>query len=235
MMDSNFKKHGYALFPGVLTRDAIEMIRKALGAEEACENDHARHGQVYALRDVFASHKDLLALASQGPLLTLARQLAGPGAHPTKATFFDKRPEANWTLPLHQDLTITVNQQADLPGYTHWSTKADVPHVQPPVEILESIVALRIHLDDCPVENGALEVVPGSHLRGRISPADLRAMHVNGEVVPCPAGAGDVLAMRPLLVHGSRKALVPKRRRVLHIEYAAVDLEPPLRWPMWGD
>lgn len=47
------------------------------------------------------------------------------------------------------------------------------------------------------------------------------------------AELADVLAMRPLLVHGSCKARVPARRRVLHIEYCAGELDPPLRWPEW--
>jgi len=36
-------------------------------------------------------------------------------------------------------------------------TKAGVIHVQPPVEILASMPALRIHLDDCKEANGPAE------------------------------------------------------------------------------
>lgn len=233
-MQEDFNRSGYAVVPGVLNLTALDRLRSLLEALECEHGEHLRNGKTFAMRDVFADHPELLQIASAPPLLSLARLLAGPSARPTKATYFDKRPEANWSLPLHQDLTITVHAQAEVPGYTHWAIKAGVPHVQPPVRILEGIVALRLHLDDCPAENGALEVVPGSHRQGRISPADLRDMHTQGRAVVCPAGAGDVLAMRPLLVHGSSKARVPGRRRVLHVEYASIDLDAPLAWPVWS-
>jgi len=38
--------------------------------------------------------------------------------------------------------------------------------------------------------------------------------------VTCVASAGGVVAMRPLVVHGSSKASDNEPRRVLHIEYA---------------
>jgi hypothetical protein len=233
MNSFDFEKSGHLVCRDALPLEKIGQIATAMECDVG--EEHTRRGKVFAVRDVFAQHRSLLAMASSGPLLSLARELAGPEARPTKATFLDKRPEANWTLPLHQDLTITVRQQADIPGYIHWSVKAGVPHVQPPIAVLEKIVALRVHLDDCPADNGALEVVPGSHLAGRISPGELHRMHQDGKAVVCPAQVGDVLAMRPLLVHGSSKAVVPRRRRVLHIEYCGVELDSPLQWPEWKD
>jgi hypothetical protein len=45
-----------------------------------------------------------------------------------------------------------------------------------------------------------------------------------------PAKRGDVLLMSPLLLHGSERARVPTRRRVLHLEWAAFDLPGGLHW-----
>ncbi len=233
-LQEEFNTAGYTLVSAVLDRPALDSLAALLGKMEFRHQDYSRLGKTFAMRDVFAEEPDLLRIAASSPLLTLAQSLAGYSARPTKATYFDKRPEANWSLPLHQDLTITVARQVDLPGYTHWSVKAGVPHVQPPVRVLEGIVALRIHLDDCPAENGALEAVPGSHQQGRISAAELREMHLEGRAIICPARAGDVLAMRPLLVHGSSKSRVPARRRVLHVEYATTELDAPLQWPLWS-
>lgn len=233
-MQEDFNQSGYVVVPEVLDTNAIERLQSLLEEIESGQSDYHRAGKTFAMRDVFAEHPELLQFASSPPLLSLARRLGGPSARPTKATYFDKRPEANWSLPLHQDLTITVHARAEVEGYSHWSVKAGVPHVQPPVRILEGIVALRVHLDDCPAENGALEVVPGSHQQGRISATALRDMHLQGLAVVCPARAGDVLAMRPLLVHGSSKARIPARRRVLHVEYATVDLDAHLQWPPWS-
>ncbi len=59
----------------------------------------------------------------------------------------------------HQDLTISVNKKLDLPGYGPWTIKQDQYAVQPPLEILENIFTIRIHLDDTDEKNGALRVI----------------------------------------------------------------------------
>jgi hypothetical protein len=83
-----------------------------------------------------------------------------------QSTLFDKSPEKNWLVSLHQDLSIPVNRRVDSPG---WSEKEGQLYVQPPVSVLEQLVAVRIHIDDCPEESGGLRVVPRSHSQGRLS------------------------------------------------------------------
>jgi hypothetical protein len=56
---------------------------------------------------------------------------------------------------------------------------------------------------------------------------DLRATIAE---VPCYLSAGDVLLMRPLLLHASGKSLGRGHRRVLHIEYAGPQLPRGLQW-----
>ena len=87
------------------------------------------------------------------------------------------------------------------------------------------MVTIRLHLDDCPAENGALRVIPGSHRRGQL-PRDEIEASVNGEAQTVTALAGDVLFMRPLLLHASSSATAPRHRRVLHLEFAPTDLLP---------
>jgi hypothetical protein len=41
---------------------------------------------------------------------------------------------------------------------------------------------------------------------------------------------GGILAFRPLILHASAPASVPGHRRVLHIEFDASELAPPLEW-----
>jgi hypothetical protein len=65
-----------------------------------------------------------------------------------RATLFDKTPGANWPVPWHWDLTICVAVRLEAPGFGPWTLKAGVHHVQPPVEVLETMVAVRVHLED---------------------------------------------------------------------------------------
>ena len=98
----------------------------------------------------------------------------GVRAFPVRALLFDKPPEANWKVPWHQDLSIAVRHKRDITGFGPWSNKAGVLHVQPRVNVLESMLTVRIHLDDCGKQNGALRVIPGSHTRGRLTDTEIR-------------------------------------------------------------
>ncbi len=118
-------------------------------------------------------------------------------------------------MALHQDVSIAIqpNAAAIQWGITH---KEGLSFVQPPVEILEQLVALRVHLDDCTLDNGPLKVVPGSHQQGRLTdPMIAKLRDHSGEIV-CLVPKGGVLVMRPLLLHASSKMALPHRRRVLH-------------------
>jgi ectoine hydroxylase-related dioxygenase (phytanoyl-CoA dioxygenase family) len=160
----------------------------------------------------------------------LASRLMDQPAIAVRAILFDKTPQSNWAVPWHQDLAVPVLERHELPGYRAWSLKERVWHVQPPQAVLEAMLTLRLHLDDCTADNAPLQVVPGSHALGRLDAPATAALLEQGSGVECTARTGDVLAMRPLLLHASAKARQPWQRRVLHVEYAAQELPAPLRW-----
>ena len=146
-----------------------------------------------------------------------------------RATFFDKVPGANWKLRLHQDCVISVKRRIDAPGFTAWSEKAGVTQVRPPESILTEMLALRVHLDDCHQENGALRILAGSHGArwDREDFADCRNLF---EEHTCEVSQGGVLAMRPLALHASSPSESPAHRRVIHIEFANQPLPYGLEW-----
>jgi ectoine hydroxylase-related dioxygenase (phytanoyl-CoA dioxygenase family) len=85
-------------------------------------------------------------------------------------------------------------------------------------------------LDNCDADNGALKVMPKSHLHGKLGSEQISYLGQTGKVHICTAKAGDVLVMRPLLLHSSSASVQPRHRRVLHIEYAALKLPGGLEW-----
>ncbi|MEZ5962374.1 MAG: phytanoyl-CoA dioxygenase family protein [Planctomycetota bacterium] len=94
----------------------------------------------------------------------------------------DARADANWLVPLHQDLSIPVQHRLPDAALTGWSQKERVWFVQPSVEFLAQLVAVRLHVDACGPDDGPLRVVPGSHAHGRLDPAaaqELRARAVS--------------------------------------------------------
>jgi hypothetical protein len=64
-------------------------------------------------------------------------------------------------------------------------------------------------------------VLPHSYDCGVLSREQIEQLVATKTPVVCVAGAGGVVAMRPLTVHASSKAIGSQRRRVLHIEYTA--------------
>lgn len=147
-----------------------------------------------------------------------------------QCTLFDKSPAKNWLVSLHQDLSIPVRARVAAAECSGWSEKEGVVFVQPPVAILEQLVAVRLHIDDCPEESGPLRVVPGSHGFGRLDADRANALRAaRGEVIVA-VERGGVLVMRPLILHASSKASAPKPRRVLHFVFGPPQLPFGLEW-----
>ena len=147
-----------------------------------------------------------------------------------QCTLFDKTEDQNWLVALHQDLSIPVRARVDHPSLGAWSNKEGQHYVQAPVSLLETLLAVRVHVDDCGPENGPLRVVPGSHRHGRLAAGTARKLReVLGEVT-CLVGAGSALIMRPLLLHASSKAAIPCHRRVLHFLFGPSSPGYGLEW-----
>jgi hypothetical protein len=216
---------GYAVRVGVLAPDEVNRVVAEIDLLQA--GGTARRGGV---RGVLSRSSLVATLAREGAPAWLAALACGGPAWPVKATIFDKTATANWKVPWHQDLTIAVRERAEVAGFGPWSTKDGTVHVQAPAEVLESLIAVRVHLDDTPVENGALRVVPGSHREGRLDDDRIAALRTDRGELACPVPRGGAMVMAPLLLHASSAAARPRRRRVLHIEYATRALPGELEW-----
>ncbi len=176
------------------------------------------------------------AFATRDATLRIVRRVPGDTAsliRPVRGLLFDKTPDANWTVPWHQDRSIAVRERIETDGYGPWSTKAGVVHVQPPIEVLQQMVTLRLALDSCGYDNGPLRIVPGTHTR-LLTAAEVDDRTRSTTAVPSGRALicrrGDAVLMRPLVLHASSPATSPDHRRVLHLEYGACALPGGLRW-----
>lgn len=222
------RRDGYAVVPPILSAADCD----ALIAAVACDNLGAkqeRRGSVYAVRNLL----DIPAvreLAQSDTLRQWIVPILGAKAMAVRGILFDKTPQANWNVVWHQDKTIAVRQRVEAEGFGAWTEKAGVTHVQPPAAIMEQMLSLRLHLDFCPVENGALRVLPGTHTRGILSADAIAALREHVKEVSLPVERGGVLLMRPLLLHSSSPSCLPQHRRVIHLDYACADLPAGLEW-----
>lgn len=219
MTSDSFAAEGFVLVPEVLSGPECAAIA----------------GRIH-LRDGAAGTRSLLAEAWCGPL---ARRLAShpilariiPAGHvAVQCTWFEKSASRNWLVPVHQDLSVPVAAWTDAPGLRGWSEKEGELFVQPPVSLLEMLIAVRLHLDPCQSVDGPLRVVPASHTGGVIDEATAAQMRrARGEVV-CEAATGSALVLRPLLLHASSKSSGSSRRRVLQFLFGPREPGQGLRW-----
>jgi hypothetical protein len=117
-----------------------------------------------------------------------------------RAVLFTKSASGGTALPWHQD------------GGTFWGVEP-APQLQ-----------IWTALDDCAVDGGCLEVLPGSHLGGLATPQGgvivdeaLHAADAEARALPLPARAGESMLIHNQLWHRSRRNTTGRRRSALSV------------------
>jgi ectoine hydroxylase-related dioxygenase (phytanoyl-CoA dioxygenase family) len=202
---------GYHVQESVIASPACDQITRSF---EAASLGLKRAG----LRNLMRSEL-IRGVATQRSLLELVNDLHGKPMLPFKATLFSKTGKANWLVAWHQDTALPLERFEGREGWGATSRKGGILFAQAPAAALAKVVALRIHLDPSTTTNGPLRVIPGTHNSGVLSNEEIHRVVREKRGIECLVGKGGVIAMAPLLLHASSKAIVDEPRRVLHIEY----------------
>lgn len=224
---ASLESDGWVITPPVVDAQTLAEMTRRL--QPPLDRSSTRGG----VRNLLEASDVVREVAAVGPVRDAATAALGPGTGAVRAILFDKTPDANWKVVWHQDLTVAVAHERPTPGYGPWSVKDGVPHVQPPIAILEHMVAVRLHLDPCLADNGPVRVISGSHRAGRQSPDEIDRWRAGVPETVCLVERGGLLLFRPLLLHASSPATRPDHRRVLHIEYGPPNLSDELAWHCW--
>lgn len=230
---TDIEEHGFSIVEDVITQEEVDALRTAIdrAINESRDSTSVRdRGGVYAIRNVTEVVPEVRALHRHVGIAQLVEPILGQAAMLVRGLMFDKSPDSNWGIFWHQDLSIAVQQREDVPGFGPWSIKAGIQHVQPPTGILQKMLTVRLHLDDCMESNGALRVLPGSHCSSRLNMFESETLQQNTDPTTCCTKSGGAVMMRPLLLHSSHRATDATRRRVIHLEFAAEALPEPLQW-----
>lgn len=233
MKDFKQKRHmlsesGFAILNDVYTADEVQqMLSRIENADYSKENFRKSEG-LFAIRQFLKEIPETAALIFNKNLQNVIRELFGSDYFVVKSIYFDKPEGSNWYVSYHQDLTISVDQKTELAGFGPWTKKHGQFAVQPPVDVLENVFTIRIHLDDTDEHNGALKVVPGSHQKQIYRPETIN-WSKETEVV-CSVVKGGIMLMKPLLLHSSSRTVDNRKRRVIHIEFSNRELPLELQW-----
>ena len=231
MSFAEIDENGLGILESVLKPETVLRLTAALAELKFSNAVSRKNESVYGVRNLLNLAPEIREFSESRIVQKIARRFLGEKAKIVRAIFFDKTPDANWKVPWHQDLTIAVKERRETEGFSAWTRKAEVQHVQPPVGILEKMLTFRFHLDDADASNGALKVIPKSHKTGRLSAAEINSHRRANAARLCSVKKGDCLIMRPLILHSSSAGTNPeRRRRVIHLEFSAEELPNGLDW-----
>jgi hypothetical protein len=175
--------------------------------------------------------RELVALMRSTGMRPVAARLAAllPDMAVLRAVAFRKDADANWFVPPHQDRSIPVAAMIPPPGFGAVTRKGDGWQAEAPEAVLSEMRNCRIFVDGATIDDGPLEVMPGTHRHGRISQDALPFILARREWRALTGAPGDVALLSPLLLHRSRRAAEPSGRRVLQVECIPSDLATRLK------
>jgi ectoine hydroxylase-related dioxygenase (phytanoyl-CoA dioxygenase family) len=225
---SSLLENGFAVLDRMYSDSEITAMISCIEKASAEKGLAQSSSNLFAIRQVIRKIPELKPLLFTKKLHELLQSVFDESYFLTKAIYFDKPSESNWFVAYHQDLSISVDRKFDVSNYKNWTFKKGQFGVQPPLDILENIVTIRVHLDKTEKENGALKVIPTSHKKGIYRPEtinwDTETEHI------CEVEKGGVMLMKLLTLHASERTTNHKQRRVLHLEFGTKQLTNPLQW-----
>lgn len=223
-----YEEHGYALVPGLLSPEEIQQLRattdalaaQAVGMSEENSVFDFEQGHTPAapvIQRIKKPHRVdplYMALAKHPKILGFVQRVIGENVRLSHTKINMKSARVGSPLEWHQD----------------W---AFAPHTN-----MSTCVA-SVMIDDASLENGAMQVVAGSHqgplyehhdgnqiFTGAMdSRRDAIDMNKTASLV---GPAGTVAFHHPLTIHGSGANRSGAERRILFLEYAASDA-----WPLF--
>lgn len=231
-----YRENGYVVAPSVLDAAMLSKIRQTVA--EICDGARGLegHDKVYDLepshrpdaprvRRIKVPHLNFpffRELAAYPPMVEILKQLLGPDVRLHGSKINLKAPGYGSPVEWHQD----------------W---AFYPHTN------DDLLAVGVLLDDADLDNGAMQVVPGSHkgptwnhhdaegyFCGAMDPAACPGLDV-AAAVPLLAKAGSMSFHHVRAVHGSAQNLSDRSRTLLLYEFAAADAYPLMGVPDFAD
>jgi ectoine hydroxylase-related dioxygenase (phytanoyl-CoA dioxygenase family) len=222
------EKDGFVIINNIYSTPEIDEMISTINDADTSSAAFRKSTDVFAIRQFLEEIPQTFPIIFNQQLNKLIKEVLGEDFFVVKSIYFDKPGQSNWFVSYHQDLTISVKKIATVEGYLHWTKKGQQIGVQPPLDILNSIYTIRIHLDDTNEKNGALKVISGSHNKG-VYRAETIDWEKEQEAI-CNVDKGGVMVMRPLLMHASNRTTNANRRRVIHIECCNKMLPSGLKW-----
>jgi hypothetical protein len=223
-----FSKNGFAVIENIYTPQEANNLLHVIEQATGTSANFRKTETLFAIRRFLQEVPDAVAIIFNNEMRKLIARIFDATYFAVKAIYFDKPKQPNWFVAWHQDITIAVTEKKDVPGFGPWTVKPGQFTVQPPLALLQNNFTIRIHLDDTTEQNGALKIIPGSHLHGIYAAGETTP--ASGTAIVCAVARGGIMLMHPLLLHASGRTTNAQPRRVIHIEFSNAALPGGLEW-----
>ncbi|TKC08301.1 phytanoyl-CoA dioxygenase family protein [Pedobacter polaris] len=227
-MNKEISAEGFSIISDVYSNQEIEQILAVINEVDTTKDTFRKSADLFAIRQFLKEIPAVYGLVFNSKLKSIIQSTFGEDYFVVKSIYFDKPEQSNWFVSYHQDLTISVDKKVELANFGPWTVKQNQFAVQPPIEILKNNYTIRIHLDDTDENNGALKIIPKSHLKEIYRPETID-WNFESETV-CKIKKGGIMIMKPLLLHSSSRTTNNTKRRVIHIEFSNIELPKEIKW-----
>jgi hypothetical protein len=227
---AHYREHGFAHVPGVVAQDVLAGLRAR--ADDIMHGRVVHEGLFFQLDSTTGKFYDLefgngwqgpsdnyrkIEKLERDPLFHeflqsttfegIVRAVIEGDVAIYRAILMTKAARGGTVLPFHQD------------AGKFWGLDRD-----PPIQIWTA-------LDDAPLEAGCVEVLPGSHKAGLVTPlgglvpghALVDEREVESRVVKVPARAGDLIVLHNHVWHRSGVNTTPHTRRAFSVCYMSAE------------
>ena len=119
----NIADNGYTVIGHVFDTAEVNAISDAINQADTSNATFRKTDDLFAIRQFLKELPKLKPLIFTSRLKQIIADLFGRGYFVVKSIYFDKPEKSNWFVAYHQDLTLSVDKRAEIPGYGPWTVK----------------------------------------------------------------------------------------------------------------
>jgi len=218
-----FHANGFLVIHNVLTPEQCQLLRNDLDTalKKIEGNKYQRSKKI--IKRMFEHSKPNLNLFALEPLVTFAEHLIG-GANGTGYSIDDGIPNANVIHVIHNN-SFKIPPETDGLAKNAWH-QDDTPHAlsldgKPLTNIRLNVLAFTVNYyltDVLSQENGPTQVIPGSHLFGKLCNGDIS--EYEDQVHSCLGAMGSAVCFNNQVWHRGSRNSSSITRYITQITYA---------------
>jgi ectoine hydroxylase-related dioxygenase (phytanoyl-CoA dioxygenase family) len=215
-----FHEHGYLVIPHVLTPERCQKLREDLD-RDLTEQPELNKQKICFSHRMFERSQANLELFELEPIISFAEKLIGEA----NGNGMEKNigiANSNTIHVIHNNSFIVMPYSTGLSN-SNWH-QDDSPHLlsldgKPIKNVRLNVLLFTINFyltDVLTLENGPTEVIPGSHLFGKVCPPDPSGYQIHS----CLAPMGSAICFNNQLWHRGAPNLSDKPRYITQVTYA---------------